>query len=170
MADIFHEVDEEVRREQLKKLWNRYSNHAVAAAILLVAAVGGWRGYEWWEAKKAAETGAAFEAASALAEAGKHADAEAAFAKIAVNGTSGYRNLARLRLTRLRWLASGAHGTERWDAFIAPAGRPLPEIVASGSKLSWPAFRPLLWAAGPIQLRCLENLAGRGSRKGWWSQ
>jgi hypothetical protein len=97
VADIFQEVDEEVRREQLKKLWDRYSNYVVAAAILLVAAVGGWRGYEWWEAKKAAETGAAFEAASVLAEAGKHADAEAAFAKIAAGGTSGYRSLARLR-------------------------------------------------------------------------
>ena len=97
MADIFHEVDEEVRREQLKKLWNRYSNHVVAAAVLVVVAVGVWRGYEWWEAKKAAETGAAFEAASALGEAGKHADAEAAFAKIAADGTSGYRSLARLR-------------------------------------------------------------------------
>src|SRR5262249_52176166 len=84
-------------REQLKKLWDRYSNYVVAAAILVVAAVGAWRGYEWWEAKKAAETGAAFEAASALGEAGKHGEAEAAFAKVAADGTSGYRNLARLR-------------------------------------------------------------------------
>ena len=47
MADIFHEVDEEVRREQLKKLWERYSIHFIALAVLIVAAVGGWRGYEW---------------------------------------------------------------------------------------------------------------------------
>ena len=59
--------------------------------------IGGWRGYEWWEAKKAAETGAAFEAAITLAEAGKRSEAEAAFAKIAADGTSGYRHLARLR-------------------------------------------------------------------------
>ena len=32
-----------------------------------------------------------------LTEAGKHAEAEAAFAKIADDGTSGYRILARLR-------------------------------------------------------------------------
>jgi hypothetical protein len=97
VSDIFQEVDEEVRREQLKKLWERYGHYAVAAAILLVAAVAAWRGYEWWEAKKAAESGAAFEAATTLAEAGKRSEAEAAFAKVAADGTAGYRHLARLR-------------------------------------------------------------------------
>ncbi len=51
----------------------------------------------WWEAKKAAEAGAAFEAAITLSDAGKHAEAEAAFAKIAADGSSGYRPLARMR-------------------------------------------------------------------------
>ncbi len=97
MADIFQEVDEEIRREQLKKLWQRYGNFIVAACLLVVAAVGGWRGYEWWQVKKAGETGAQFEVAVSLAEAGKHQEAEAAFAKIAANGTASYRVLARLR-------------------------------------------------------------------------
>jgi hypothetical protein len=97
VSDIFREVDEEVRREQLKKLWDRYGNYVVAAAVLLVAAVAAWRAYMWWEAKKAAETGAAFEAATTLAEAGKRSEAETAFAKIATDGTAGYRHLARMR-------------------------------------------------------------------------
>jgi hypothetical protein len=97
LSDIFQEVDEEVRREQLKKLWDRYGIFVVIAAILVVAAIGAWRGYQWWEAKKAAEAGAAFEVASTLAETGKHSEAEAAFAKIAAEGTAGYRHLARLR-------------------------------------------------------------------------
>ena len=97
MSDIFHEVDEEVRREQLKKLWDRYGNFVIAALILVVVGVAAWRGYAWWEARKAAEAGAAFEAASTLAEAGKRSEAEAAFGKIAADGTSGYRHLARLR-------------------------------------------------------------------------
>ena len=95
MADIFQEVDEEVRREQVKRLWDRYANLIIASALVLLAAVAGWRGYEYWETKKAAEAGAAFEAAMALAETGKHAEAEAAYAKIAAEGTSGYRTLAR---------------------------------------------------------------------------
>ena len=97
MSDIFQEVDEEVRRERLKKLWDRYGNLVVVAAFLVVAGVAAWRGYSWWEAKQAAESGAAFEAATTLAETGKHSEAEAAFAKIAADGTAGYRTLARIR-------------------------------------------------------------------------
>ena len=97
MADIFQEVDEEVRREQLARLWERYGTYLVAVCILIVVAVGGWRGYEWWQQKKAGESGAAFEAAVTLAEAGKHQEAEAAFAKLAADGSAGYRGLARLR-------------------------------------------------------------------------
>ena len=49
MADIFQEVDEEVRREQLKKLWDRYGLLVVILAILIVAGVGAWRFYQYWE-------------------------------------------------------------------------------------------------------------------------
>ncbi len=97
MTDIFNEVDEEVRREQLKKLWERYGTYLVALCVLVIVGVGAWRGYEWWEAKQAAQSGVAFEQATALAEAGKHQEAEAAFAKLATDGTAGYRVLARLR-------------------------------------------------------------------------
>lgn len=97
MSDIFQEVDEEVRREQLSKLWQRYGNYFVAACVLLIVGVGAWRAYEWWETKLAAEAGTAFEQAAALAEAGKAQEAEAAFDKLAADGTAGYRALARLR-------------------------------------------------------------------------
>jgi hypothetical protein len=97
VSDVFTEVDEAYRAEQLQKLWKRYGHYVVIAAVLLIAGIGGWRGYEYWEAKKSAEAGAQFEAAVALAEGGKHVEAEAAFAAIATQGTSGYRTLASLR-------------------------------------------------------------------------
>ena len=97
MSDIFREVDEEVRRERLRQLWERHGNLIVAAALVVVLAVGAWRGYDWWETKKAAESGAQFEAAVVLAEGGKQDEAQAAFAKLAQEGSSGYRILARFR-------------------------------------------------------------------------
>jgi hypothetical protein len=97
VSDIFREVDEEVRREQLKKLWDRYGVYAIAAAFIVLAAVAGWRGYEWWETKKAAESGVAFEAAALLSAEGKHDEALAAFDKLAKEGHGGYRMLARFR-------------------------------------------------------------------------
>ena len=97
MADIFHEVDEEVRREQLQKLWERYSIYFIALAVLIVAAIGAWRAYEWWLAKQAAAAGAQFEQALTLSEQGKHDEAEQAFTKIATDAPAGYRMLARFR-------------------------------------------------------------------------
>jgi len=97
VSELFDEVDEEVRREQLKKLWEKYSLFIIAAALLVIAAVGGWRGYQYLEAKKAAEIGDAFNKAAELSTQNKRAEAEAAFADLAAKAPSGYRMLARLR-------------------------------------------------------------------------
>jgi hypothetical protein len=97
VSELFNEVDEDLRREQFKKIWEKYSLLIVAIAILVVVGVGGWRGYSYLEAKKAAEAGAAFDRAADLADQNKHAEAEAAFTKLAVDAPSGYRTLARLR-------------------------------------------------------------------------
>lgn len=97
MSDIFHEVDEEVRREQFKKLWDKYGLFVIALAVLIVVGVGGYRAYDWYQMKQAAEAGTAFEAAAQLSAEGKHAEAEAAFAKVAVEGTPAYKVLARMR-------------------------------------------------------------------------
>jgi hypothetical protein len=97
VSEIFDEVDEDVRRDQLKKLWDQYSIYIVAGALLIIAAVGGWRGYQYLEAKKAAEAGAAFDKAVELSEQKKHAEAEAAFNELSAKAPSGYRTLARLR-------------------------------------------------------------------------
>ena len=98
MSELFDEVDEEVRREQLKKLWEKYSIYIIAAALMIIAAVGGWRGYQYLEAKKAAEAGDAFNKAVELSEEGKHGEAEMALAELAAKAPSGYRMLARFRL------------------------------------------------------------------------
>ena len=71
--------------------------YIIAVALLIIASVGGWRGYQYLEAKKAAEAGAAFDKAVELSDANKHAEAEAAFADLAAKAPSGYRVLARLR-------------------------------------------------------------------------
>lgn len=97
MSELFDEVDEEVRREQFKKLWDRYSIYFIALMVLIVAAAAGWQGYQYFEAQKAAQAGAAFEKAAELSDQNKHAEAEAAFTELAAKAPSGYRTLARLR-------------------------------------------------------------------------
>ena len=132
MADIFHEVDEEVRRERLQKLWERYSIYIIALAVLIVAAIGAWRGYDYWQAKKAAAAGAAFESALGLSEAGKHAEAEAAFAKIAAEAPAGYRILARLRAAAELAQTKPAEAVKAYDELAADAslGTTLQDLAA----------------------------------------
>ncbi|MBV9556672.1 MAG: tetratricopeptide repeat protein, partial [Pseudolabrys sp.] len=119
MSDIFNEVDEEVRREQLKKLWDRYSIYIIALVVLLIAGVGAWRGYEYWTAQKAAVASAQFEEAAVLAEQGKSAEAEAAFSKIATDAPAGYRNLARLRAAAEIAKRDPKAAVTAYDAIIA---------------------------------------------------
>lgn len=136
MADIFHEVDEEVRREQLKKLWERYSIYFIAAAVLLVAAIAGWRAYEYWIAQRAAAAGADFEAALALSDQGKRAEAEAAFAKVAAEAPDGYRVLARFRAAAVLGESKPSDAVKAYDELsadgsLAPVWRDLAAVRAA---------------------------------------
>jgi hypothetical protein len=97
VSDVFREVDEEIRREQLKKLWERYQVLIIGTVLLVVVGVGGWRVHEWWQIRLAGETGTQFENAIALADSGKHDEAERMFAQVAADGTPIYRALARMR-------------------------------------------------------------------------
>jgi hypothetical protein len=154
VSELFDEVDEEVRREQLKKLWERYSIFIIAGAILIVAAVGGWRGYQYLEAKKAAEAGASFEAAAELSEQGKHAEAEAAFTKLAATAPYGYRILSRLRgaaevATRDPQAAAKLYDDIAADRSVAPPEQDLARIRSAGLLLDTTSYNNLLQRLEP---------------------
>lgn len=95
---LLREVDEELRREQLEKLWQKYGTYALVAAVLIVIGVGGTK---WLEARRqaAAEAaGAAYHQAVASLAAGKGDDALKALGGIADNGPAGYAQLAKLQV------------------------------------------------------------------------
>jgi hypothetical protein len=132
VSDIFHEVDEEVRRERFQKLWDRWGNYILAAAVLLVIAVAGWRAWDWYETKKAHEAGTAFESALDLAKSGKHDEAETAFAKVAKDSPSGYRALARFREASELAVRDPAAAVKAYDIMAADSsmGRVLQDLAA----------------------------------------
>ena len=153
MSELFDEVDEEVRREQLKKLWDRYSIYIVAGALLIIAAVGGWRGYQYLETQKAAEAGAAFDAAIELADQNKHAEAEAAFNKLAATAPSGYRMLARLRAAAEVAVRDPKAGAKLYDEIAADrsAGteqQDLARVRAAGLLLDTESYPDMLQRLG----------------------
>lgn len=97
-GDIFREVEEEVRREQFARLWDKYGVYVFLAAALIVVGVAGNQGWNWWQAKRAAEEGAVFVRAENLAADKKVDEAIKRFRTLADDGSGGYPVLARLRL------------------------------------------------------------------------
>ena len=158
MSELFDEVDEEVRRDQLKKLWDQYSIYIIGLALLIIAGVGGWRGYQYLEAKKAAEAGAAFDRAAELSDQSKHAEAEAAFADLAAKAPYGYRILARLRTAaeiaaRDKPAAAKAFDDIAADTSVAASERDLARIRAAQLLLETTTY--------PNMLQRLEPAAGK---------
>ncbi len=97
MTDIFNEIEEDIRRERMARIWKRFGPVIVAVALFIVLGVAGWRGWEWYSANKAQEAGGSFEAAMALSESGDRAKAEEALTALGQSGPSGYALLARFR-------------------------------------------------------------------------
>jgi hypothetical protein len=132
VSDIFTEVDDEVRREELAQLWKRYGKYVFAAACLVVAGVAAWAAYNRWQDSKAGAAGGAYDAAARLMEEGKHGEAEAAFAKLAAEGAPGYQALAQLRVANETASRDAAAGVADYDNIAAATtGQPLFAELAS---------------------------------------
>jgi hypothetical protein len=154
VSEIFSEVDEDLRREQLKKLWDKYSILIVGVALLIVVGVGGWRAYSYLENKKAVAAGAAFDKAADLSEQGKHADAEAAFAKLAADAPAGYRTLARFRAaaelaTRDAPAAVKQYDDIAGDRTISATGQDLARLRAAALLIDTTPYEALLQRLEP---------------------
>lgn len=94
MSDIFREIDEELRRDNLLKLWSRYGRYVIAAAIVALAIAGGIAAWRSHQLSMRQAQSARFASALSLDRAGKPADAAMVFAAISKEG-GGYGLLAR---------------------------------------------------------------------------
>jgi hypothetical protein len=94
---FIREVDEELRQDRFKALWQQYGIWVIAAAVLIVAATAGIRGYEYWVESRASASGDAFLQALNLANAGKDDEAIAALDELQKDGYGSYPVLARMR-------------------------------------------------------------------------
>lgn len=92
------EVNDELRQDQIKGLWNRFGYIIIALAVLIVLGTAGYRGWEYWRDRQAASSGDAFLAAVELSQSGKQDDAIAALDEIAKSGSGQYPALAKLRI------------------------------------------------------------------------
>ena len=102
MSDIFREIDEELRRENFAKLWERYGQYLVGLAVVVVlatVAIVGWREYQ---ARAQRAESVRYAAAMELAQKNELARAADDFAALARNAGGGQAILARLQEAALR--------------------------------------------------------------------
>jgi hypothetical protein len=100
VSDIFREIDEELRRDNLLKLWQRYGKYLIAVALVAVLIAGGivaWRDYQ---ASQRRAQAARYSSALAMVREGKSAEAARMFAVLAQEG-GGYGVLAAFEQAEL---------------------------------------------------------------------
>ncbi len=98
MTDLFREVEEDLRREQFSKLWEKYGIYVIGLAVaivLVVAAVVGWRA--WSHASRVEASARYDELVAELEEGAAPEEAAAAFDNFAAETGGGYETLARLQ-------------------------------------------------------------------------
>lgn len=93
---FYREVDEELRREQLQSVWQRYGWAIIAGIVLLLAAIGG---AIWWNNHQQAKAGERGERLTQIfkdIQAGRTQGVEAKLDALANEGSPGYRAAALL--------------------------------------------------------------------------
>ena len=95
---FLREVDEAVRQERYKKLWDQYGVYALGLAALIVAGVAAYKGWTYWQEREAQAAGAKFSEALTMLDGADAAKAKDILATLADRGPQGYRVLARFQL------------------------------------------------------------------------
>jgi len=93
VSDIFREVEEDVRRERLEKLWKAYGSYAIAGLVLLFAGIAGWQFWQRHELEERQKFSDSFVAAQRITN---PQAAASTFADLARGAPKGYSALARL--------------------------------------------------------------------------
>jgi hypothetical protein len=176
LSDIFREIDEELRRDNIAKLWERYGGYVVALAVLIVAAtaaVVGWREYQ--NRERRAES-VKYAAAVELARAGQDDKAALAFAAVAREADGGHGLLARFEEAALKARLGDVPGTLAiYEAIAADSAvdhiyRDLATVLAAlhglptaDAKATVARLAPLIapgnaWRASALEVTALAHL------------
>jgi hypothetical protein len=126
VADIFKEVEEDLRREKLEKLWQRYGRAVIALAVLVVVGTAGSVAWQRYQQHREAQLAEQYGAAIALSDptTGDLAKADAALANITDAG-GGYGALAALERAAVKAKAGDLDGAGKiYDGLASDSGAP----------------------------------------------
>ena len=173
MADIFDEVNEDLKRDQMRQLWSRFGKYVILAVLIIVLGVGGRQGYTTWQGHQAAT------AATLYHNALRASDVKTALSSELDQLNPGYAMLSKFRIAAAQALAEDYVAAE--ESYLAlsndPRVRPLYQQAALLlSVMNAPVnsrtdelitrLAVLEGQAGPWQAMALEQVAGLALRAG----
>lgn len=160
--EFFREVNDDYRRDQIARLWTRYSGVLIGLAVLVVAGVGGWRYFEHSQTVRADAAASRFEEAVRLSRDGKGEEGEKALDALAADAPSGYRLLARFRAAAEVGKRDATEGAKAYDALANDGG------VESGMRDLARMRAAMLRLDAPDPAPAVTGLQGLAAPGGTW--
>lgn len=103
MAELFHEIDEELRKDQTKQLWQRYGKYLIAGLVIILLLGGGWTFWQNWQVKNRQAEAEIYAGALQLLADKQDKEALAKLDQLAKDSQDGYG-----------WLASMVQANQLW--------------------------------------------------------
>ncbi len=123
MADIFKEVDEDLRRDNLEKLWKKYGPYFLGLAAMVVLAVAGVQGWRAYDLDQRGQLSDRYGAALDLARDGDAAAGLDAMIDMSEASSGGYAGLAAFEEARLRVDSGDTAGAIKvWERIAEGSG------------------------------------------------
>jgi hypothetical protein len=178
VADIFEEVDEELRQDEYQKYWDRYGAWIIGGALTIVALTAGYQGWEYLQHTSRERASNAFVAAQTDYEADRLPLAAAGFEALASEGNAGYAALALLQRAAVAMDAGDrAAAADFFDQAAARSNDPLIADLAvlKGIWVRWDGLsyndidlrlRDLTAADAPYRFLARETVAAAALRAG----
>ena len=172
MADIFDEIDEELKKDKAQLLWARYGKFVIAAVAAVILAVGSAQGFKALKTKQAETAANAYQLAVASD------DVLASLSQAMADLTDGYEMLARFRVAAAKAADGDSDGAVADYMTLAEnkAIKPLYQQAAlllavmnapdrTDPKQSQEQLAPLTATPGPWQGLALEQSAALDLKK-----
>ena len=178
VSDLFREIDEELRRDNLLKLWREYGKYIIAAVVLVLLIAGGIVAWLDHQASERRAQGGRYASALALAREGKDAEAAKLFSRLVQEG-GGYGLLASfeeaemLAKTGDRKGAMAAYDRLAGDSGLDPEFRDLALLLSvshsmadGDAKTAVERLQPLTATGNPWRASALDLTAAAKLKAG----
>ncbi len=169
---LLREIDEELRQEHYASLWKRFGNYVIAAIVMLIVGVAGYKTWQSYDLSQRNDAGVRFAAAVSQAEQGNADQAFDQFNVLINDAPSGYKLMAQFRAAGVlveqgkNELAALAYDEISADSSVNKEYRDLAILLAVSNRLDQGSpqelsaiLAPLTVADNPLRYSALEASA-----------